>query len=155
MNGKGEELEELVRRYYYEQGFYALRSVDFTFDDEKITDIDVWLYARQSAGVRIRVLVDVKNKDKGAKALERVLWVRGLQNALEADRAVIATTNDSPSVVEFARQQNVTLLPKRILDALEKRFANDDRLTWDDFQALLRQNPNEKNEKYLTGGFGP
>lgn len=150
MTGKGEYLEELVRWYYYEQGFYALRSVDYTVDEEKITDIDVWLYARQSAGVRIRVLVDCKNRSSGAKAPERILWVKGLQHAFGADRGVVATTADKPSIARLAREQNITLLPKRILDALEKRFAADERLTWEEFTAVVRQNRDDKSEKWVV-----
>jgi hypothetical protein len=59
---KGPDLEELVRAYFARQGFFALRSVSLRFEDEEVTDIDVWSYGRQSASIRTRTLVDGKDK---------------------------------------------------------------------------------------------
>jgi hypothetical protein len=48
----GAGLEELVRAYFARQGFFALRGVSHRFEEEEVTDIDAWLYGRQSASVR-------------------------------------------------------------------------------------------------------
>ncbi len=111
---KGPSLEELVREYFSKQGFYALRGVKLLFEGEDVTDVDVWLYGRQSAGVRTRVVVDVKNK-RSPKAFERILWTRGLQLALGCDRAIVATTDGSAKVTRFAQQQKVALLSTKFL----------------------------------------
>src|SRR3546814_21157467 len=88
---KGANLEELVRAYLARQGFFALRSVSLRFEDEEVTDIDVWSYGRQSASIRTRTLIDVKGK-RSPKAFERILWARGMQLAPGGARALVATT---------------------------------------------------------------
>jgi hypothetical protein len=111
MAQKGAGLEELVRAYFDRQGFFALRGVSYQFEDEEVTDIDAWLYGRQSASVRTRTIVDVKDK-RSPKAFERVLWARGMQLALGCDRAIVATTDRGAKIVRFAHQQKVALLTR-------------------------------------------
>jgi hypothetical protein len=111
MAQKGAGLEELVRAYFDRQGFFALRGVCYQFEDEEVTDIDAWLYGRQSASVRTRTIVDVKDK-RSPKAFERVLWARGMQLALGCDRAIVATTDRGAKIVRFAHQQKVALLTR-------------------------------------------
>ena len=106
---KGAGLEELARTYFSRQGFVAIRSVSIRFEDEDVTDIDVWLYGRQGGAVRTRALVDIKDK-KSPKAFERVMWARGMQLALGCDRAFVTTTDNSQKVARFAHQQKVSLL---------------------------------------------
>jgi hypothetical protein len=134
---KGAELEELVRAYFARQGFFALRAVSLRFDDEEVTDIDVWLYGRQSATVRTRGLVDVKNK-RSPKAFERVLWTRWMQLALGCDRAIVATTENDPKVAQFAQQQKVALLTKTFLERLERGLQLGDRLSTEEFAQNIR-----------------
>jgi hypothetical protein len=107
----GAALEELVRAYFAREGFFVLRGVSYRFEYEEITDIDAWLYGWQSASLRTRMIVDVKDK-RSPKAFERILWARGMQLALGCDRAVVATTDGSPKTLRFAHQQKIVLLTK-------------------------------------------
>jgi hypothetical protein len=111
---KGAGLEELARAYFARQGFVAVRSVSIQFEEEEVTDIDVWLYGRQGGGVRTRALVDVKDK-RSPKAFERIMWARGMQLALGCDRAVVTTTDTNAKVTRFAQQQKVALLTAAFL----------------------------------------
>lgn len=111
---KGAGLEELARAYFVRQGFVAIRSVSVQFEEEEVTDADVWLYGRQGGGVRTRTLVDVKDK-KSPKAFERIMWARGMQLALGCDRAVVTTTDTNAKVTRFAQQQKVALLTAAFL----------------------------------------
>jgi hypothetical protein len=142
---KGPALEELVRAYFARQGFFALRSVPFKFEENDVTDLDAWLYARQSATTRIRAIVDVKNK-KSPKAFERVLWVKGLQTVMKCDRVIIATTDNSPSLVRFAQSQNIAVLSKDFLDKLAKKLDIDERLTLEQLYELIHLNPGHKQD---------
>ena len=137
MNRKGYDLEELVRMYFDRQGFFALRGISYTYETEQITDIDVWLYGRQSASVRTRAVVDVKSK-RSPKAFERILWVRGMQLALGCDRAIVATTDRSARVASFARQQNVALLTKDFLGRLQAKLQMRGRMTLEQFAANVQ-----------------
>jgi hypothetical protein len=135
---KGVGLEELVRAYFARQGFFALRGVLLRFEEEQVTDIDVWLYGRQSASVRTRIIVDVKNR-RSPKAFERILWTRGIQLALGCDRAIVATTETNPKVTRFAEQQKVGLLTKGFLERLQKGIDTTDRLTSEQFSENIKQ----------------
>jgi hypothetical protein len=135
---KGALLEELVRAYFARQGFFVLRSVPYRFDGEDVTDLDVWIYSRQAASARIRAVVDIKNK-RSPKAFERILWVKGIQAALNCDRAIIATTDANPKVARFAQSQQIQVLSKGFLERLEKKLSRDDRLTLEEFSAAVQE----------------
>jgi Restriction endonuclease len=142
---KGAALEELVRAYFTRQGFLAVRGVLIRFEDEEVTDVDVWLYGRKGAGTRTRAIVDVKDK-RSPRAFERVLWARGMQLALGCDRAIVATTDDSPKVVRFAAQQKVALLPADGLRRSKPEGEIPNRLTMEEFIANIQRYPNQKQD---------
>lgn len=137
MARKGAALEELVRAYFARQGFFALRGVSYRFEDQEVTDIDTWLYGRQSASVRTRTIVDIKDK-RSPKAFERILWARGMQLALGCDRAVVATTDGGAEIVRFAHQQKVALLTRDFLDRLQSKLDTSDRMTLEQFIDNIR-----------------
>ena len=140
---KGAGLEELTRAFFARQGFFAVRSVSIQFEEEEVTDVDVWLYGRQGGGVRTRALVDVKDK-KSPKAFERVMWVRGMQLALGCERAVVATTDTSPKVARFAQQHKVNLLTANFLRRWATEDILQDRLSLEEFHSNIQQYPDHK-----------
>jgi hypothetical protein len=141
----GAGLEELVRAYFARQGFFALRGVSYRFEDEEVTDIDAWLYGRQSASVRTRTIVDIKDK-RSPKAFERILWARGMQLALGCDRAIVATTDAGPKIVRFAHQQKVALLTKDFLNRLQSKLDTSDRMTLEQFIDNIRTYKDHKQD---------
>lgn len=149
----GANLEELVRAYFALQGFFTLRSVSYRFEDEEVTDIDAWLYGRQSASVRTRTIVDIKDK-RSPKAFERILWARGMQLALGCDRAIVATTDGGEKIVRFAHQQNVSLLTKDFLSRLQSKVDMSDRMTLEQFSENIRTYKDHKHDgdwlKYIS-----
>jgi hypothetical protein len=90
---KGSVLEESLRAFFLRSGYYVLRGVRFRYASFDATDVDLWLYARTSAVLRHRTIVDAKNKTT-PKAIERIFWTRGLQEVLGVDQAIVA--NRSP-----------------------------------------------------------
>lgn len=142
---KGAVLEELVRAYFEKQGFFTIRSVPFKYNGTDVTDIDVWLYNRQAASVRVRAVVDVKNK-RSPKAFERVLWVKGLQTILNCDRAIIATTDAGADLSRFAQEQNIAVLSKSFLERLDKNIEAESRLSLEEFNELIQINPAHKQD---------
>ena len=142
---KGANLEELVRTYFAQQGFFAIRGINLRFEDEIVTDIDVWLYGRQSASVRTRTVIDVKNK-RSPKAFERILWTRGMQLALDCDKAIVATTYSNPKIIRFAREQNVELLHKDFLVRLQNKIDISGRFTIEQFVNLVNRYSDHKHD---------
>jgi hypothetical protein len=116
---KGAAAEESLRNYFLSIGYYVVRGAKFTFNKFDVTDVDLWLYARNSPLSRERVCVDIKNK-KTPQALERIFWAKGLQAVLELDACIVATTDTRPDVSEFGRQHNVKVLDGNFLSRLNK-----------------------------------
>lgn len=143
---KGASLEELARAYFARQGYLALRSVSIQFEEEEVTDIDVWLYGRQGGGVRTRTIVDVKDK-KSPKAFERIIWARGMQLALGCDRAIVTTTDANSKVTRFGQQQKVALLSAGFL----KHWVGSDdilkdRLSLEELLASMQEYAGQKQD---------
>ncbi len=133
---KGHMAEELLREYFLELGYYAVRGIKFVFQGEDVTDIDLWLYHRHSPISRERINVDIKNK-KTPQAIERILWTRGLQVTLGLDRCIVATTDNRQPVVDFGREHGVVVLDGTFFNSLKSRAKAFDRLSEEEFDRLL------------------
>jgi hypothetical protein len=123
---KGLLLEEVLKWHFCESGYYAVRAVPFRVDGEDVTDIDLWLYERPGAMGGRRWIVDIKYK-KTPKAAERIIWVRGLRQALDVDGCIVATPDKRLSIARLARSVGVELLDG---DTLAKiRAENEGRVS--------------------------
>lgn len=142
VTGKGEIFEELVREYFSRRGFLAVRSVMFQFENDDVTDIDIWLYGKQASGFRMHGIVDAKNK-KSPKAFERILWVKGLQAITGSDRAFVATTDSSEKTAAFGEQNNVLVLTKSFLQSIVDPD-NGGRLSLEEFNEYIHLFPSWK-----------
>jgi hypothetical protein len=136
---KGPDLEETLKAYFWQAGYFAVRGLPFRLDDEDITDVDLWLYERPAALTRRRLILDAKNK-KVPKAAERLVWARGLQSALGVDGAIVASTDKRQSSRRLAKAMGVTLLDG---DALSKLTATtklrfDDQYPSEQFDGLFK-----------------
>ena len=106
---KGLDLEEALKAYFWQAGYFAVRGVPFRLDAEDVTDIDLWLYERPAASTRRRLIVDAKNRNS-PKAAERLIWTKGLAAALHVDGAVVATTDKRLSTRRLSKILEITLL---------------------------------------------
>lgn len=130
---KGAAMEENLRRYFLNLGYYVLRGVKFQYHDFDVTDVDLWLYTKTSALARQRTCVDIKNK-KTPQALERIFWAKGLKETLGLDDCIVATTDTRPDVREFGLSHQVAVLDGPFIARLEsgtKTHVN--RLSEEDF----------------------
>jgi hypothetical protein len=107
--GKGFDLEEALKAYFWQAGYFVVRGVPFRLDGEDVTDIDIWIYERPAALTRRRLIVDAKNR-RSPKVSERIIWTSGLRAALGVDGAIVATTDQRPSARNLAKALNVVLL---------------------------------------------
>src|SRR5665648_117236 len=114
---KGELMEEKLRTYFLNNGYYVARGVKYNFEGNEITDIDLFLYGRVSSLSRIRTNVDIKNK-KSPKAFERILWAKGLQELLDFDNCVDATTDKKDVLRKFGLKHNTIILDGNFLQKL-------------------------------------
>lgn len=143
---KGAMLEEALRAYFIKAGYFVVRGVPFTYEGFDVTDIDCWLYGRASSVSREIAIVDIKNK-RTPQAIERIFWCAGLQRAIGANRAIVATTDKRQEVKDFGRESNVLVLDGTFLGKLENKDAHlEQRLSDEEFVAVIGENPLDKFE---------
>ncbi|MBY3254530.1 hypothetical protein HFO09_14050 [Rhizobium laguerreae] len=136
---KGGLAEEALREYFKGLGSFVVRSVPVKEGTEAVTDIDLWVYTRSSPLSRHLTIVDIKNKRRG-KAFERAIWLKGLQAAVGADDAVIATQGARDSAFKFANRLKIKVLSSSVFDAIVKRYSADSyRLTLEELDAQWRK----------------
>lgn len=132
---KGELMEELLRRYFLNMGYYVARGVKYRYEENDITDIDLFLYGRSSSLQRHRINVDVKNK-KTPQAFERILWANGLKTLLGFDSCIVATTDYRPVIQSFGQIHNTRILDGNFLSKL-RGGEYDDRITEEELLSEL------------------
>jgi hypothetical protein len=118
-SNKGEQMEELLRNYFLKAGYYVARGIPFNYEGFDVTDIDLWLYGRNSSVSREVAIVDIKNK-KTPQAIERIFWVKGLQLAVHATNALVATTDKRSEVKDFGKEQGVLVLDGHFMSLLSR-----------------------------------
>jgi hypothetical protein len=145
LDNKGQQAEELLRSYFLLSGYYVVRGVPFTYDGFDVTDIDLWLYARTSSVSREIAIVDIKNK-KTPQAIERIFWVQGLKQAINATRAIVATTEKRKAVKDFGRELGVTVLDGSFLSKLTitLKESHQERLSDEEFFDCIKDYELEK-----------
>ena len=107
--GKGFDLEEALKAYFWRAGYFVVRGVPFRLDGEDVTDIDLWVYERPAALARRRLIIDAKNR-RSPKVSERIIWASGLRAALGVDGAIVATTDRRAAALTLAKALNVVVL---------------------------------------------
>jgi hypothetical protein len=122
---QGARVEEVLRRYFLEQGYFVVRGLKCRYGGADVTDVDLWLYQRPSALLRERVIVDAKSGAR-PKATERILWAVGVRDLVGADRCVVATTDQRREVKDFGARGDVLVLDGRVLSRLTNRFSGAD-----------------------------
>ena len=134
---KGASAEEILAAYFRTLGYFVVRGVQFYFKKQSVTDIDLWMYARPSLMSKEIVIVDIKNK-RNPQACERMLWTRGLQLAVGADRAIVATTEIKKDILEFSKRANVDVISGSVIKRIKEKKLNEDRITEEEFQGILK-----------------
>lgn len=130
---KGPAAEEALRNYFLSIGYFVARGCKFSYNRFDVTDVDLWLYARNSPLSRERVCVDIKNK-KTPQALERIFWAKGLQKVLGFDSCIVATTDSRPDIRTFGLQHDVKVLDGKFLARLTRSTRSQlERITEEEF----------------------
>lgn len=143
---KGELMEEQLRAYFLNLGYYVVRGAKLKFNGVDVTDIDLWLYHRSNPMSRERINVDIKNKNRPV-AIERIIVAKGIKEILGYDRCIVATTDKREEVIHFGEKHGVLVLNGNFLGRIN-RFKND-RLPEEVFNKLLK----DEFTKFTTNWF--
>ncbi|WP_374420920.1 hypothetical protein [Novosphingobium arvoryzae] len=143
---KGSVAEEALRSYFQQLGAFVVRGVKVRAGRDHVTDIDLWVYTRASVHARHIAIVDIKNK-KRAKGYERLIWLKGLQSAVGADEAIVATTASKDELAPFASRMGLKLLSSQVFKAVMARYSGDNsRYSSEDLERMWRDVRIEGNE---------
>jgi hypothetical protein len=136
---KGGAAEEALRLYFQNLGAFVIRGAKVRAGRDEVTDIDLWVYTRASVYVRQIAIVDIKNKRR-AKGYERLIWLKGLQSAIGADEAIVATTGTKDDIEPFAKRLGIRLLSSQVFKAIASRYSTpSDRLSSEELAGLWRR----------------
>ncbi|WP_149694483.1 hypothetical protein [Chitinophaga sp. CF418] len=128
-------MEEQLRLYFLDLGYYVIRGSKLRFQGVEVTDIDLWLYHRSNPISRERINVDIKNKAKPA-AVERIIVAKGIMDILDYDRCIVATTDKRDEVIEFGEKRGVTVLNGNFLNKIKSLTSH--RLSEEKLNSLLK-----------------
>jgi hypothetical protein len=150
---KGFKMEERLRAYFLDQGFYVVRGVPYWDKGIEITDIDLWLYGRSSPMHRDISVVDVKNK-REPKAVERLLWVKGLSMSIGADHPILATSDKRAEIESLGEKNGVLVLGGDFMQRISKYDSwLESRLSDEELHEIIDQNTLGKLAGDLKGAL--
>ena len=147
---KGFRLEEVLRGYFLQAGYFVIRSVPFRIDGNDLTDIDLWLYERSTGSARRRQIVDAKSKSR-PKTVERLLWTKGLAEALGVDGAYVATTDTRPTIRQVAKRLGIVVFDGNDLKRIEagSKERSSDRIVDEELWRRVRSiDKSRKNKEF-------
>jgi len=150
---KGYVLEELLRAYFLRAGMYAVRGVPLQLDGDDLTDVDIWIYEQSNGSSRRRQIVDAKSKLK-PKAIERVLWTKGLLELLQVDGAYVATTDSRPVIKDVAARLGISVLDGADLKRMSEseKIIFPDRLSEEELDKAIKAiDKGRKNKEFQNG----
>lgn len=151
---KGDQMEELLRNYFLDLGYFVIRGAKYKYENNDITDVDLFLYGRASSITRHRINVDIKNK-KTPQAFERVLWANGLKQLLMFDKCIVATTDKRQVVHNFGKKHSTTILDGNFLSRIKSntypnRYSEEEILDLFSKYSGLNFNLNVKDWKSIV-----
>src|SRR5665213_2924979 len=134
---KGYLAEEVVRNYFLETEAYVLRDVKLTIENEELSDMDLWLYLKPSPFARMRINVDIKDKDR-PKAMERIVWAKGIKESFDFEQAIVVTSSKRENIHEFGKKTGVSIIDGISLELLKQKYSKlETRFTEEDFNGNL------------------
>jgi len=151
---KGYVLEELLRAYFLRAGMYAVRGVPLQLDGDDLTDVDIWIYEQSNGSSRRRQIVDAKSKLK-PKAIERVLWTKGLLELLQVDGAHVATTDCRSVIKDVATRLGISILDGADLKRMSEseKIIFPERLSEEDLDKLIKSIDKGRRSKEFQTGY--
>lgn len=145
---KGFRLEEVLRGYFLQAEYFVIRSVPVRIDGNDLTDVDLWLYERPAGSARRRQIVDAKSKSR-PKTVERLLWTKGLAEALGVDGAYVATTDTRPIIRQIAKRLGILLFDGNDLQRIQagNKELGSDRIVDEDLWERVRATDKSRKNK--------
>ncbi|MGD2434061.1 hypothetical protein ACP8H3_08870 [Bacillus velezensis] len=125
---KGEMLEYRIKRLLFHMGYFPTKGVYIktSFDEyqDDITDLDVYGVYIHKDFRRKTIWVDCKSGK--AKPMERIAWMKGIKQLVNADDIIFVKNGIRKSVKVFARNSDIQILDLSMLRKLEESYGIDE-----------------------------
>jgi hypothetical protein len=102
----GKQFEYRLQRLFFYEGCFTRIGVDFYLEDSnhRVTDVDV-LALSFGAALRPSLLIgECKTSASGSEEMDRLLWLKGMVQFLDASTGFLAKTTLLPHIKDFARR---------------------------------------------------
>ena len=119
--GKGVVLEARIQRLLMCQGALAERALFLRTSQSApklVTDVDILAHDYNLNFQEHRIYAECKG-GKNVSTLDRIVWIRGVIQAIDADTGILVLDHCDAESVEFARGQGIQILMASGLEALE------------------------------------
>jgi hypothetical protein len=115
----GDDLEYRVARIFLKQGYFVRRGINiYTIGNiDTATDIDVLAIKYSDSFGRSTIISECKSGE--SRPLDRVFWLSGLKNYLNASRAILVRKPTRWSIKDFAKEAGVEILDFDRITTLE------------------------------------
>ncbi|PZT54154.1 hypothetical protein DN757_19175 [Paenibacillus silvae] len=115
----GDPLEYRVARMFMMQGYFVRRGINIytTGYIDTATDVDVLAIKYADSFGRIMVISECKSGE--SKPLDRIFWLSGLKNYLNANRALLVRKPTRWNIKDFAKETGVEVIDNDYIDKLE------------------------------------
>jgi len=146
---KGDAYELRLARLFHVEGAFVRRAIDLNMrfgEDVTVTDLDI-LALRFAGDFRIsRTIGESKTAQgkKGPKIADRLLWLVGLRDLVQADSAFVATArNASDKVRGLAERLQIDVIDEQDLAHRERQHELDESSPWGPFDPQLLERQRE------------
>ncbi|WP_017687971.1 hypothetical protein [Paenibacillus sp. PAMC 26794] len=116
----GDPLEYRVARMFMMQGYFVRRGINIytTGYIDTATDVDVLAIKYSDSFGRVMAISECKSGE--SKPLDRIFWLSGLKNYLNANRALLVRKPTRWNIKDFAKETGVEVIDNDYIDKLEE-----------------------------------
>lgn len=150
---KGDTQELRMARLLFAEGSFVRRAIDLNMrfgEDLTVTDLDI-LALRFSEDLRVSLIIGESKTaqgKRGPKLADRLLWLSGLRDLVDADFAFVATAKPASDRVRgLAEHLGIHVIDERDLFHREKINGLDDQGSWGPYDPSLLSRQREIYDK--------
>lgn len=111
----GSDFEYLVATYFQLQGYLVRKGLLYKENRIAITDIDIYAIKFVRPFLSSTIVCDCKDRAR-PKPVERILWVKGISEFLNADNVFVALPKVPWEIINFASKKNIKVLTKDMVE---------------------------------------
>jgi len=124
----GKRFEYRLQRLFFHEGYFTRIGVDFYLEDSnpRVTDVDVLALSFGTALRPSLLIGECKTSASGSEEMDRLLWLKGMVQFLDASTGFLAKTTLLPHIKDFARRLDLLAFDGKRIAQREMDLRIDD-----------------------------